>query len=106
MESFYHFIISSFYLPFRSMGISSTGTRAFVFDYGGTLLHKEKVWKRKRNMNRIRNRNKKKNKKSYEGDDDGDEDGEDGDGKIWGEGNETEIINGWYKNEKKIKRKE
>lgn len=27
----------------RSVGISSTGTRAFVFDYGGTLLHKEKV---------------------------------------------------------------
>ena len=42
-ESFYHILIFSFYLPFRSMGISSTGTRAFVFDYGGTLLHKEKV---------------------------------------------------------------
>ena len=43
---------------------------------------------------------------SYVDDEDGDEDGEDGDGRIWGEGNETEIINRWYENEKKIKIKE
>ena len=41
----------------------------------------------------IRKRIRIRCKKIYEGDDDGDEDGEDGDGKIWGEGNETEIIN-------------
>ena len=44
-------------------------------------------------------------RKSYVDDEDGDEDG-DGDRRIWGEGNETEIINRWYENEKKIKLKE
>ena len=97
------------------MGISSTGTRAFVFDYGGTLLHKEKVCRqlgeeRKKGIwiwirIEIRIEIRIRCKKSYEDVEDGDGD-EDGDRRIWGEGNETEIINRWYENEKKIKLKE
>ena len=83
------------------MGISSTGTRAFVFDYGGTLLHKEKVCRQLGEEREKGIRIRVRCRKNYE-----DEDGEDGDGRIWGEGNETEIINRWYENEKKIKIKE
>ena len=100
------------------MGISSTGTRAFVFDYGGTLLHKEKVcrWlgeEREKEIwieqgiligieigierrIEIRIRIRRRCSKSYVDDDDGDGDW---DGRILGEGNETEIINWWYENE-------
>lgn len=28
--------------PFRRAGICQAGSRVFIFDYGGTLLHKEK----------------------------------------------------------------